>query len=83
MLILWNYTKEAKIKRASSGTFTIILTEWKNRQIRRMVEKVWWKVKKLRRIRIENIELWNLKSGEYKHLSKSEKDELFGRLELD
>ncbi len=82
MLILWSYTKEVKIKRVSSGTFTIVLTEWKNRQIRRMVEKVWAKVKKLKRIRIENIELWSLKSWEYKHLSSSEKNELFNRIDL-
>jgi len=82
MHILWSYTKEAKVKRVSSGTFTIILTEWKNRQIRRMVEKVWAKVKKLKRIRVENIELWNLKSWEYKHLSTSEKAELFKRIDL-
>ena len=82
LMILWSYTKESKIKRVSSWTFKIILTEWKNRQIRRMVEKVWLRVKKLIRIRIENIELWRLCEGEYKHLSKNEKEELFKRIWL-
>jgi len=77
LFILWSVTKEAIIKRISSWTFSITITEWRNRQIRRMVEKVWSRVKKLKRIRIENIELWNLDYWEYKHLSKHELDGLF------
>lgn len=80
IFILWSYTKSAHITRISSGKFKIILKEWKNRQIRRMVEKVWSEVKKLKRIRIENIELASLQEWEYKHLSKREKEELFTRL---
>jgi 23S rRNA pseudouridine2605 synthase/23S rRNA pseudouridine2604 synthase len=82
VLILWRYTKEAEVKRVSSGTFSIILTEWRNRQIRRMVEKVWHRVKKLKRVRIENIELWKLDYGSYKHLSKWEQGELFKKIGL-
>lgn len=80
--ILGSYTKKAKITRVASWKFQIILTEWKNRQIRRMVEFVWGQVKKLKRIRIENIELWNLQPGEYKHLSQKEKSVLFEKLWL-
>lgn len=83
MLVLGSYTKKARITRVSSWKFTIILTEWKNRQIRRMVEGVWAQVKKLKRIRIENIELWNLEPGEYKPLSKKEKDTLFEKLGIN
>lgn len=82
LLILWSYTKESKITRISAWKFSIILTEWRNRQIRRMVENVWSRVKKLKRIRIENIELWRLNPWEYKQLSKFEKDELFKRLNI-
>ena len=80
LVITWKLTNEAIIKRISSGTFSIILTEWRNRQIRRMVEKVWSRVKKLKRIRIENIELWKLDFWEFKHLSKGELEELFNKL---
>ena len=80
LFILWKMTNQAAIKRISSWTFSIILTEWRNRQIRRMVEKVWSRVKKLKRIRIENIVLWKMEIGEYKHLSKWEIDELFKKL---
>ena len=83
LMILGSYTKKAKITRISSWTFRIILTEWKNRQIRRMVEKVWLRVKRLKRIRIENIELWRLCEGECKHFSKNEKEELFRRIGLE
>lgn len=80
IFILGSYTKKARVERLSSGKFSITISEWKNRQIRRMVEYVWWTVKKLKRIRIENIELWNLEIWEYKELSKREKDKLFLKL---
>lgn len=82
LFILWSYTKEAKIKRLAAWKFSIIITEWRNRQIRRMVEKVWSRVKKLKRIRIENIELWKLDYWEYKNLSKKELDTLFDKLDI-
>ena len=53
--ILWKLTKQCKVDRIAAGKFSIVLTEGRNRQIRRMVEEVWSKVKKLKRIRIENI----------------------------
>lgn len=82
IFILWSYTKKAIVKRISTWKFSITITEWRNRQIRRMVEKVWTTVKKLKRIRIENIELWNLKIWEYKNLSDKEIKELFNRLSI-
>lgn len=82
LFILWSYTKKAKIKRISSWKFSIIITEWRNRQIRRMVEKVWHRVKKLKRIRIENIKLWDIEIWEYKPLSIKEINNLFEKLWL-
>lgn len=70
--ILGKKTKRAEIKRLNSWMFSIILKEWMNRQIRRMVENVWHKVKKLIRIRIENIKLENLKEWEYIPLTPKE-----------
>lgn len=80
--ILGSMTKKAKVERISSGKFAITISEGKNRQIRRMVEKVGSEVKNLKRIRIENIELGNLKEWEYKPLTKWEKEELFARLDI-
>ncbi len=69
----------AEVKRAASGSFTIILREGKNRQIRRMVEVVGHDVKKLKRIRIENIEIGNLTEGGYQRLSAPEREKLLER----
>ncbi|MDD3793271.1 MAG: pseudouridine synthase [Candidatus Gracilibacteria bacterium] len=80
LFILGSYTKKAIINRISSGKFSIIITEGRNRQIRRMVEKVGSRVKKLKRIRIENIELGNLDFGQYRHLTNVELKGLFTRL---
>ena len=77
VFILWTKTKKAKVERVASWKFTIVLTEGKNRQIRRMAEKVWVEVKKLKRIRIENIQLWKMKSWDYRQLSSKEKKDLF------
>lgn len=57
VMVLGSYTKEARVERLAAGKFSIVITEGRNRQIRRMVESVGSKVKKLKRIRIENIEL--------------------------
>lgn len=80
VMVLWKWTKKCKIDRIAAGKFSIILTEWRNRQIRRMVEEVGSKVKKLKRVRIENIYVDGLKIWEWKHLSHGELDEIFSRL---
>ncbi len=82
LVILGSLTKPAIIKKVASWKFHITISEWKNRQIRRMVEKVGSKVKKLKRIRIENIDLWNLQEWEFKHLTQKEVNELFKRLDI-
>ncbi|MDD2515823.1 MAG: pseudouridine synthase [Candidatus Gracilibacteria bacterium] len=83
IFILGKITKEAKIERINSGAFSIVLTEGRNRQIRRMVASIDKEVKKLKRIRIENILLGDLKEGEYEELSKKELDALFKRIGLE
>lgn len=80
LFILWSYTKKAKVERFASWKFSITISEWRNRQIRRMVEKVGSEVKKLKRVRIENIMLWDLKEWSYKELTKKEISELFKKL---
>ena len=83
VFILWKLTNKSPITRYSSGSFSIILSEWRNRQIRRMVEVVWHKVKKLRRIRIENIELWDLPLWRYIPLTKKELSDLGKLLSIE
>ena len=50
----------------------VTIHEGKNREIRKMFESVGYKVTKLHRIREANIELGNLKSGEYRLLKPHE-----------
>ena len=50
-------TKKAVVKKLKENIFSITLTEGKNRQIRRMTEKLGYTVRDFQRIRIQNIEL--------------------------
>ena len=70
--ILGTTTKKCFVKKENDYTFRIILTEGMNRQIRRMSEALGYEVKKLKRIRIMNIDLGNLKIGAWRDLSKKE-----------
>lgn len=83
VMVLWKITNKCKVDRIAAWKFSIVLTEWRNRQIRRMVEYVWHKVKKLKRVRIENIELSGLDPWQYKNISQAEKRVLFQRIGLD
>ena len=69
-------TRKCYIEKISEKSFKIILTQGLNRQIRRMCESLGFKVLSLRRIRIVNITLGKLKTGEYRKLSKTELDAL-------
>lgn len=66
------WTKKCAVKVVDERTFNIILTQGLNRQIRRMSQILGYKVVKLKRIRIMNINLGNLKAGEYRYVSDSE-----------
>lgn len=72
-------TVPCEVRRVSSDTFLIVLTEGKNRQIRRMVEACGFQVKKLKRIRIEHIQLGEMPEGAYRELKRWEREELLRR----
>lgn len=65
-------TRKCHVKKLSNRTFKIILTQGLNRQIRRMCEYFGYRVEKLVRVRIMNIELGELKTGEYREVTKEE-----------
>ncbi len=75
-------TKPAIIKRLAPNTFLITLTEGRNRQIRRMSQKVGSPVDKLTRVRIMTLQDANLKPGEVRVLSKDEVKKLLGAVGL-
>lgn len=62
-------TLPAKTKKLGERKFSIIIVEGKNRQIRKMCEALGYRTIMLKRIRIGNIKLENLKVGEYKKIS--------------
>lgn len=68
--------KPAIVKRISKNSFNIILKEGRNRQIRRMCEKVGFEVILLKRIRIANIYLNELKEGDFEYLTREEIDSI-------
>lgn len=69
-------TRPCKVEKIGKYKFKIILTQGLNRQIRRMCEALGYKVTELKRVRIMNIELGNLKPGEYRKLTNAELNEL-------
>lgn len=65
-------TKPCFVAKAGENMFRIILTQGLNRQIRRMCAQLGYKVLALKRIRIMNIELGDLKPGAFRPLTKRE-----------
>ena len=70
-------TKPCKVKKLSADTFSIILTQGFNRQIRRMCEACGARVLNLRRVRIDGITLGKLNIGTFRKLDEREIDKLF------
>jgi 23S rRNA pseudouridine2605 synthase len=65
-------TRKAVVKRLSKNIFSIVLKQGRNRQIRKMVGKTGNTVQVLKRIRMANIRLGNLKEGKWRHLTPEE-----------
>jgi len=70
--ILGTVTKPCKVKRVGAATFRIILTQGLNRQIRRMCSFFGYKVLRLQRVRIINLQLGNLQPGQWRELRAEE-----------
>lgn len=70
-------TRPCKVTLEGKYTFRIILTQGLNRQIRRMCEALGYQVKSLKRVRIVNVELGNLKPGEYREVTGEERSALY------
>lgn len=71
---------EIKIEPNTKRVFRIKLKQGINRQIRRMCNKYGYQVIKLRRVRIMNIHLGNLKAGEWRNLTDEEIEMLLAAL---
>ena len=69
-------TKKCEVEQLSRYVFRIVLVQGLNRQIRRMCEYLGYEVLELKRIRIMNIELGDLKTGAWRNLTQKELEEL-------
>ena len=78
--ILDTVTRPCTVKKIGKYTFSIILTQGLNRQIRRMCAAFGYEVKDLVRIRIMKIRLGSLKEGAYRKLTDEELEELYEML---
>lgn len=73
-------TRPCKVGQVGKYTFTIILTQGLNRQIRRMCSALGYQVERLVRTRIMNVELGSLKPGQVRQLTKTELEGLYEQI---
>jgi len=73
-------TLPCRTRPVSEYSFRIVLTQGLNRQIRRMCKALGNEVTELKRIRIMNIELGQLPSGKWRHVTGEERAELLRQL---
>ena len=69
-------TRPCTVRREGKYTFSIILTQGLNRQIRRMCRACGCRVRTLKRVRIMNIRLGDLRPGEYRKVTGEELETL-------
>ncbi|WP_310195767.1 23S rRNA pseudouridine(2604) synthase RluF [Neobacillus niacini] len=81
--ILDTRTLPCKVEKLSKYVFNITLTQGLNRQIRRMCSALGFSVVRLQRVRIMNINLGNLPIGQWRDLTKKEKNQLFSDLNYE
>lgn len=77
----WVVTRPCKVQKKNDKTFSIVLTQGLNRQIRKMCDHYGYKVVKLRRIRVMNILLEGMKPGEIRTVSEAEFTQLQKQIE--
>jgi len=70
--IMGELTKPCRVSRIDRESFRMILTQGLNRQIRRMCSALGYKAQRLQRVRIMNVHLGSLSSGQWRHLTDPE-----------
>ncbi|MBU9722358.1 MULTISPECIES: 23S rRNA pseudouridine(2604) synthase RluF [Bacillaceae] len=81
--ILGTKTLPCEVEKLSKYVFKIILRQGLNRQIRRMCAVFDYQVLRLQRTRIMNIHLGNLAPGQWRDLTKKERNQLFKDLNYE
>lgn len=80
VVILGRPTKPCRLERLGPRRFRIILTEGRNRQIRRMCRALGFRVTELHRVRIMHITIGGMAKGRWMPLTPEERRELFHAL---
>jgi 23S rRNA pseudouridine2604 synthase len=80
VVILGERTRRCRMARTGPREFRIVLTEGRNRQIRRMCQALGYRVVTLHRTRIMNVTVEGLRAGEWKNLTEAERGALFQAL---
>lgn len=75
-------TRPCRVEAVGPKTFRIILTQGLNRQIRRMCGELGYRVVTLKRVRIMNILLGKLNTGDFRRVTPKEWEELERQLSL-
>jgi 23S rRNA pseudouridine2604 synthase len=70
-------TKPCTVKRLGDRTFSIVLTEGMNRQIRRMCAVLGHEIRFLKRVRVLNVELGAMKPGQQRRITGKELEQLY------
>lgn len=78
--VLDRITLPCRVRATGKFSFDIILVQGLNRQIRRMCEYLGYRVQKLRRVRIMNIELGDMQPGDWRELTGAELETLMQSL---
>ena len=74
--ILDTVTKRCKVRKTGERSFSIILTQGLNRQIRRMCDALDYRVVNLKRVRVMNVKLGDLRPGEFRRIEAEEENKL-------
>jgi 23S rRNA pseudouridine2604 synthase len=80
VIILGQRTRPCRMARVGPRRFRIILTEGRNRQIRRMCQALGYRVVALHRVRIMHIGIEGLHAGQWMDLNEEERRRLFEAL---
>lgn len=74
--ILDTVTKKCRVKKQGTRSFSIVLTQGLNRQIRRMCDYFGYRVVHLKRVRVMNIRLEGLRPASFRRLTPEEEQKL-------